>query len=129
MGASQKRAGHGGDVQPAYRRQHVQHVPAVNRPPGHGLTQHRLLPGEALVRQSAAPARHRVDVRPGEHRQHGGGGGGVADAHLADAQGRHAVPFGPRGLLYARRQRVQHLPAGHGVLTGDVAGGAADVPV
>ena len=48
---------------------------------------------KGAVRQAAAAPRERLDRRAGQRGQHGGRRRRVADAHLPDADGAHAVAF------------------------------------
>ena len=129
MGAAQKQPRHGGQVQAAYRRQNGHRVAGVRMMQGQGLPQHPLFRGEVPIRQAAAPARYVLHGGPGQGRQHGGGGGGVADAHFPHAHGVYALLLGHVGQVKAHGQGPEGLLLRHGGLCGNVAGGEADLPV
>ena len=129
MGAAQKRAGHGGDVQSAHLAQHVQHVVFIGVVQRQRTAQHLLFPGKALVGQSAAPSGDGVHVRVQQHRQHGGAGGGVADAHFPHAQKVDPVGLSPGGGFHSGGKSLQGFGAGHGRFHGHVAGAPAHLAV
>ena len=122
MGAAQKRAGHGGDVQSAHLAQHIQHVVFIRVVQRQRTAQHLLFPGKALVGQSASPTGDGVHLRVQQHRQHGGAGGGVADAHFPHAQQVDPVGLSPGGGFHSGGKGLQGFGAGHGRFHGHVAG-------
>ena len=90
---------------------------------------HVLFLPEGIVRQARAAAGQLLRRKAGQRRQNGGRRRGVADAHLADADGLHTVLRGALRLLHADGNGRQRLLPRHGGLPRDIAGGAADLPI
>ena len=90
---------------------------------------HPLFRGKALIRKAAASACHLLHSGPGEGGQNSRGGGGVADAHLPNANGLDSLLLGLARQLQTHSHGIQYLLAGKGRFFGQIAGGTANLPV
>ena len=125
--AAQKSAAQAGQVKAAHLGQHVHAVGGIGLVPGYGSFNGPDLPGKALVGQAGAAAGHFGGGTVQKDRQHGSGGGGVADAHFTG--GNEAYPpflQVPDGLHTHENGPLRLLP-GHGRLLDEIPGAAADV--
>ena len=121
-GAADKRPAHSGDIQPAHLGNSVKHILFTGLMQPKRISNHALLMGEGLIRQSPAPAAHLPHGSPGQYGQHGGTGGGVTDAHFTDAHDVHALCVGSFHRLHPGGHGIHSLLPGHGRLTGNIPG-------
>ena len=129
LGAAQKGPRHGGQIQPAHGGQYPHRVGGVGAMQGQRPVDDLFFLFKGRIRQPAAPAGDGLRRGVGQGCQHRRRGGGVADAHFPDAQRLYAVRRGLCRQLHAGFQRLKSLLPGHGGFSGDVAGGAAHLPV
>ena len=126
FGTTQECTAHGGNVKAAHLGQHIDHIGFVGLVDGDGIFDDLLLSQKALVRDAAAPARHRLHIRLQKNRQDSRRGGGVADAHFTNADD---IRIRILGQLKAGPDGLDALLAGHGGSVKDIPSAEGDFPV
>ena len=119
--SAQEEAGKGRDIEAAQFGQDVQRVGGVRPVQLDGGADRLCLAGQAGVGQARPPA---GQLRRGPIQQqtgYGGGGGGIADAHLAADQQVVALILQPARLLDAEADGFLRLLPAHGRTGGDIS--------
>ena len=125
LGGLEHRARHHGDLEAAEGGQHGERIVGAGMLL-HGGGDHLLLALDAVRRQARAGANALLQRQPGQLVHDRGGGGGVTDAHLPEAD--HGAGQVAR-QCHAMLQRVLELLARHRRLGGEVARTVGDFAV
>ena len=107
--------------------EHVQGIVGIGTVDGNALLNGVDFPPQALAGQARPPAGHHFRLTVQKYRGHGGGGGGVANAHFPGAQQAYALGTQVTGHLHPHQDGPFRLLPGHSGALGQVGGAPADV--